>query len=448
MTEQREDPARQAWKAVQDRIEAELFPLRNPVRYTSEEELYRELRSKFEKYWDPLDERYLDVASSCVMFSLRISQFNTTPYLFAYGPPDSGKSRLLDLLKLFCGTAIKSSSVSPAAIYQFLTDKHGTLLVDETDKWGIKGKAGPSERVLEIMQILNAGYRRGDYVIRANREGGKPIYYDTFGFKAGAGTQYWPPTLLERCIVLEMTENIRKVPTEISPKDLETTQGKLEMYKVVYEMGRAPGDLCQPREVDVEIDKLRDQIGDNRIAELYYGPYSVNPTKEGRAALLDLARENVVSRREAKEDSDLARVLEAVIKTWQLNRTEEIAVKEILAEYNTGELEKEQLNSQKIGWRLGKLHLHRIHKNTGSYVRLNAKALYRLARVHTPSLAGELSQSSLSSLPSQEIPLKGDNCDNSDDSSGEQRVSDPPLEPKVTYETIGEEGTREKREGE
>src|SRR5947209_6640764 len=115
---ERQDPERLAWKAVQDRIRSELFPVRNPVRYESEEQLYQMVRDTFETFWDPPDDRDLDVGSSCVFFSHRVHQFNTTPYLFVHGPPDSGKSRFLDLLRLLCRDALKSSSVSPAAIYQ------------------------------------------------------------------------------------------------------------------------------------------------------------------------------------------------------------------------------------------------------------------------------------------------------------------------------------------
>jgi hypothetical protein len=335
LTEQQQDPDRLAWKAVQERIRSELFPARKLVRYESEEQLYQMVRDTFETFWDPPDDRYLDVSSSCAIFSQRIHQFNTTPYLFFHGPPDSGKSRALDLLRLLCRNALKSSSISPAAIYQFLTETHGTLLVDETDKWGVKSRQGPSERTLELLQILNSGYRRGDYAIRANRDGGKPVFYHTFGFKAGAGTEQWPRTLLERCIVLEMNENIRSIPAEINAHAIEPLQGMLEMYHVIYDLGRAAEGNPQPREIDLEIDELRDMVGDNRVAELYYGPYVCCPTTRGRQALLELAKEDVTARGEARADSDVGQVLESILSVWLLHEMPDFLTVEDLVTWHS-----------------------------------------------------------------------------------------------------------------
>jgi hypothetical protein len=318
MSEYRQDTTKQHWQAVQDKIRAELFPLRKPVRYSSEEDLYSTLRRAIEINWDPPDDRYFDVVASSILFSHRIKQFNTTPYLFAHGPADSGKSRVLDLMRLFCSNALKSSSVSPAAIYQFLTETHGTLCIDETDKWGLRGKQGPGERVLEILQILNSGYRRGDYVVRANREGGKPIFYDTFGLKSGGGTELWPDTLMERCIVFEMNENIRTIPPEIDLKAVEPLQGMLEKYHLVYDLGHAPTGDPQPREIDLTMAELRDKIGHNRVSELYYGPYAVCPTADGRSILLEMAKEDVEKRFESKAASEVGGVVESTISTWLL----------------------------------------------------------------------------------------------------------------------------------
>jgi len=325
-----EDSERLDWKATQDRIRSLLFPIHIPLKYESETELYAKLRDGIETNWDPTDDRYLDVASSSFLFSQRINQrveeeyvFTTVPYLFLHGPPDSGKTRLLDLARLLCRDAIKSSSMTAAAIYQFLTDKHGTLCVDETDSWGLNSRRGPSERIAEIMPILNSGYKRGDYVVRANREGGNPIYYDTFGLKLGAGTQLWPVTLTERCIVLEQNENMRTIPSDIDIKALEPLQRMLEMYHEVYDLGKAAAGNPQPHPVDLKMDDLRDKLGDNRTAELYFGPYACCPTEQGRKALLELATESLEARGEGKADSDIGHVAESVISVWLMNQQRE-----------------------------------------------------------------------------------------------------------------------------
>jgi hypothetical protein len=407
LTEQREDPAKAAQRARQQKLLSELWPLRNPVRYESEQDLYSRIYATFETFWDPPDERYFHVGASVVLFSYRIRQFNSTPYPFLYGPKDSGKSRFLDLLRLLCYNPLKSSSLTSAAIYQSLNTWHPTLLADETDKWGLHTKTGPSENVLAILSVLNSGYRRGDMAIRASREGAEPIIYDLFGLKVIAGTMLLPDTLMDRCIVLEMSHNVKDIPLEIDEQAIETLRGQLEMYYRVYDLGRAATEegiddqgnpivrsvVPQPTLTLPDPEELKAEIGDNRVTELFYPLYAVCPTVEGRKALLELAKEAVLDRSAERETGDLSKVLEAVIETWQLSRVQDIPVRDILAEYNRDVPEKEQITSKTLGWKLNKLHMRkeRLGDTTRTRaVRVDPKKLYRLARLYSPRLAQRL----------------------------------------------------------
>src|SRR5438105_1404792 len=152
---------------------SEMWPLRQPLQYDSEDQMYTDLRLCWDCHWDPPDPRYLDVTSSVTMLSFRIHHFNTTPYPFLYGEKGSGKTKALDLFFALCYNPILSSSLSPAAIYQAIDLWHPTLLVDETDKWS----RDRSEGTATLLQILNSGYRRGQKVVRASREGSDPNLY-------------------------------------------------------------------------------------------------------------------------------------------------------------------------------------------------------------------------------------------------------------------------------
>ncbi|HYY92032.1 MAG TPA: hypothetical protein VE955_08590 [Candidatus Dormibacteraeota bacterium] len=50
------------------------------------------------------------------------------------------------------------------------------------------------------------------------------------------------------------------------------------------------------------------------------------------------------------------------------------------------------MTSRSLGWKLYKLHLHRVHRDAGSYAKVNRIALYQLPRAHTAMLAPELSE--------------------------------------------------------
>src|SRR5947209_3575377 len=102
----------QRLKEKQDRVLRELWPIIEPQSYENEEQLYSEGRQLWQKFWDPPDKRYFDVMSSVTLLSYRLPQFSTVPYPFLWGPMNSGKSRALDLLYLFCQKAILVSNIS------------------------------------------------------------------------------------------------------------------------------------------------------------------------------------------------------------------------------------------------------------------------------------------------------------------------------------------------
>src|SRR5213594_1006858 len=244
---------------------SEMWPLRKPLRYDSEEELYGNVRAAFETFWDPADERYFDVAASTVLLSYRTKQFDTTPYPFLFGPPGSGKTRALDLFNVLCYNPILAPSVTGAAMYQVIDRLHPTFLIDETDSLGGKDA---DERSLMIRQILNAGYRRGQKVVRASREGSDPILYDVFGLKILAGTEPLPDTLASRTIRLDCEMSVRDIPLSINKAQIENLRGQLEAYFCYYDLGKAPEGYPQPKPLDADPEDLKTQIGDNRTTEL------------------------------------------------------------------------------------------------------------------------------------------------------------------------------------
>src|SRR5437867_2776091 len=165
---------------------SQIWPLKIPRRYSDEDQLYTNVRSTFETFWDPPDDRYHDVLASTVLFSYRVSEFKTTPYPFLFGPKGSGKTQALELLNHLCFKPLLSPDMSTAAIFQIIEAVHPTLLLDETDSIG----RVQNENVHNLLQILNAGYRRGQSVVRGYSEGSIHHLYDVFGLQVLSGTEH------------------------------------------------------------------------------------------------------------------------------------------------------------------------------------------------------------------------------------------------------------------
>ena len=89
----------------------------------------------------------------------------TSPRLAVLSPePESGKTRVLDVLDLLVSVSMKSVNASPAAIFRTLNKKMVTLLLDEVDAiWSKKGKDDNHE---DLRALLNAGYKRGATIPR------------------------------------------------------------------------------------------------------------------------------------------------------------------------------------------------------------------------------------------------------------------------------------------
>lgn len=135
-----------------------------------------------------------------------------TPYVYVKSPQKrSGKTRLLEVLELVCSAPIRAASITEAALFQSIEAFSPTLLIDEVD--AIFNSR--SERAEAIRGVLNAGNRRGSYVIRGTQDG-TPARSDTFCPKvlAGIDTGKLPDTIRDRALVIDLERKMRSEPVE------------------------------------------------------------------------------------------------------------------------------------------------------------------------------------------------------------------------------------------
>jgi hypothetical protein len=145
-----------------------------------------------------------------VVHTHAIEAFDTTPYLhIRSAEKQSGKSTLLDVLKLLVREPLSTTNISDAALFRAISLKASpTLLFDEVD-----AIFGPRAREREdLRSLINAGFQRGAHVYRmGGQQRDKLEEFEVFCSKALSGIGRLPDTIEDRSIGIELK---RKIPGE------------------------------------------------------------------------------------------------------------------------------------------------------------------------------------------------------------------------------------------
>ncbi|MGW0245073.1 DUF3631 domain-containing protein [Nocardia goodfellowii] len=137
--------------------------------------------------------------------------FDVTPRLIMdSAEPESGKTRVLDLLKLLSHNPMFTFNVSSSVLFHSIShhDLPPTILQDEADAVFRKG----TNKSEDIRGLFNAGYKRGSTVMRMN--GTEIESFDVFAPVALAGIAgHMPDTITTRAITINMKK--RRASDEI-----------------------------------------------------------------------------------------------------------------------------------------------------------------------------------------------------------------------------------------
>lgn len=193
----------------------------------SSKELFDEIRAVYVKYVEFADEIYYDIMALYVMYTYVYRLLESTGYIHFNGTAASGKSRNLQILNILAFNTIWASSMSAAALFRKLAGSPGTTCVDESE--GFEGERGE-----ELRRILNAGYRDGSIVTRAEKgpnDRWVTATYNTFGPKALASISALEPVIQSRSLIVAMRPAIRELP-DFQNKDPQwiTLRDKLYLW--------------------------------------------------------------------------------------------------------------------------------------------------------------------------------------------------------------------------
>lgn len=181
------------------------------------EQIVFDLIAILKKYVEFDDQRYYSLLAYWIIGTYFHKRFASYPYLFINAIKRSGKTKLLDVLKLLAYNAVFSPNMSSSSLFRLTQSAGATTLLDESEDL-----ADP-EKKADFKSLLLSGYKRGTFVYRSEKGPNDvyiPVPFDVYSPKAIANINGINDVLEDRCITITMKRGrnlaiINKdVPTE------------------------------------------------------------------------------------------------------------------------------------------------------------------------------------------------------------------------------------------
>jgi len=317
-----------------------------------EADLWNEVRTFIYEHVDMVEEELYDVLTAWVFASYLPEVWMVVPYIFAYGPVATGKTRLLEALQILSYRGIIGSNVSCASLFRGAELWHPTIFLDETEIYSKVEHA-------EVVGLLNAGYRRGQFAWRVkNTEQGTELeLFDVFGFKALSGTEGLAKTLESRSIMVRMMKNTRPIRFLVDQQKAEELRGKLLMWRFL-KLHKIFGEECEGCEPFSEVPPALN-FADGRLTELFQPLLAV--ANHGYENIVNYAKKVYETRQLEEEVSVEALILNALVDSEALVEEKVILTTDIAETLNKDIPKKEQFKTTTVGRimrRLGFLPKH------------------------------------------------------------------------------------------
>jgi hypothetical protein len=325
--------------------------------YHSVQELARRIRKSIRSCVN-IPNPYPSLLAAYSVYSWVADRLPVAVYLLITGLPESGKTTLVDTLRLFCRRSLCVADISSAAFQQACALISPTLMMDETELG--HGSAGRDAR-----RYLRGGSSRGHVFLRRDFGG------EVFGPKIiCCENPPDDPALISRSIIIPMTEQDTsqlKKPSDPEMVQLsreiqaQSLRFRLETYRSI-QLASVPGaERLNPRERDLLTAVAAPFADDPRWCDLLLQSFEVTgqlmqrtlPPDEG-AVLDGLYAESHRSGGYLQMTvGDLAKSIFEIYKTaGQTMRLEPRAVGAILEKFG---IRRNRVNSGYMFW---------IHRNT------------------------------------------------------------------------------------
>ncbi len=178
-----------------ERMNKDLPPAVNPAL------IFDDIRSAFADYIYFQSPVIYDFMSIYVISTYFYQLFQAFPLLVLYGPTESGKSMVMQIIEYLAFNAMMVTDPTPAVIFRAIEEFGPTLLMDE-----IEGLASRREYASSIMSILRASYKRIDVPrMEEKKEGGFGLrLFRCYGPKVIGTIQGIENVLSNRSVVINL----------------------------------------------------------------------------------------------------------------------------------------------------------------------------------------------------------------------------------------------------
>jgi hypothetical protein len=187
--------------------------------------------SLYIRRYTSVSESQLAVLALWAVHTYLISEIDCTPYLaITSAEMESGKTRVLEVLKTLVRNPWLTGQVSPAVLFRTVDKKKPTLLLDESDA----AFNGDKEYAEALRGILNTGYQRNGVASRCVGKDFELKDFSTFCPKAIAGIGKLPGTVASRAIPIRLkraprgtVQKFREREVELEVRDI---RGAIEVF--------------------------------------------------------------------------------------------------------------------------------------------------------------------------------------------------------------------------
>ena len=258
--------------------------------------------------------------------------FLSFPRLALSGEKESGKSKVLGVLRETAWNALLMLTPTPAVLFRLVSEFRPTLLLDE-----MEGLSGDDAR--EILAILNSGYKVGGAVPRCEGERTKRVeLFEVYAPTAMAAIRSLNTVTESRAIPVTMQRgtDASKLNAEIDPADPLYGRIRSGCYRLLLERWHSVQSACQSTPIPPWLNGRARELWKPLLAVA-----AVADAEDGLALTVDLhalAREHVEDREGASTEAEALLALLAD----QLGSTDRLTVR-------PGDL-REALRDR-LGWR-------------------------------------------------------------------------------------------------
>ena len=360
--------------------------------------LWSEIRQFICEHVDLREERDYDILTAWTVATWTPELWDAVPYVFFYGPAGSGKTWAMEVLKQLAFRGFLAASATPATLYYACQDWKPTLFLDEAEIYTRDAKA-------EAINILNSGYRKGQYAMRVGEPDRKTgvrqiVTFEVFGFKALAGTLEFVQTLKSRCLVINMSKAVRKIRSKIDAQKAETLRNKLIMYRFL-------------KMTKKDIEPLPDDLRlDGRLRELFEPLIIVAPERE-RPKMIAIAEKMQTIQKEDEELSIEANVFRAIVRTYRSSGKEgKIAIQDVANALNAGLSLREQFEPTTVGYLSSRLGFRKVRYRNQRCIVWDEQLVERLSQRYPISDVEGVEEVGVSKPQTKTNWLLGDNTNN------------------------------------